>query len=109
MNLGQRSVVFDTETTGLDPLSGDRVIEIACLELHRDLPTGRSFHALIDPERDVPEDSTRVHGMTRADLVGKPRFGEIADDLLDFLADSPLIAHNAPFDFGFLNAELTRL
>jgi len=109
MDLQQRSVVFDTETTGLDPLAGDRVIEVACLELHRDLPTGKSFHALIDPERDVPEDSTRVHGMTRADLLGKPRFAEIVQDLLAFLADSPLIAHNAPFDFGFLNAELDRL
>lgn len=109
MSSGQRSVVFDTETTGLDALSGDRIIEIACVELHRDLPTGKTFHAVIDPERDVPEDATRVHGMTRADLIGKPRFAEIIDDLLAFLADSPLIAHNAPFDFGFLNAELDRL
>lgn len=109
MKLQQRAVVFDTETTGLDPLAGDRVIEVACLELNRDLPTGRSFHALIDPERDVPEDATRVHGMTRADLIGKPRFAEMADELLAFLEDSPLIAHNAPFDFGFLNAEFDRL
>jgi len=109
MRVQQRAVVFDTETTGLDPLAGDRVIEIACVELHRDLPTGNTFHALIDPERDVPEDSTRVHGMTRADLAGKPRFAEIVDDLLAFLGDSPLIAHNAPFDFGFLNAEFERL
>jgi DNA polymerase III subunit epsilon len=109
MSLGQRSVVFDTETTGLDPLGGDRVIEVACIELHRDLPTGRTFHAVIDPERDVPDDSTRVHGMTRADLVGKPRFAEIAEELLAFLEDSPLIAHNAPFDFGFLNAEFSRM
>src|SRR5436309_5275094 len=85
MSVQQRAVVFDTETTGLDPLSGDRVIEVACLELHRDLPTGRTFHALIDPERDVPEDSTRVHGMTRADLAGKPRFAEVAEPLLAFL------------------------
>ena len=103
-----RSVLFDTETTGLDPLSGDRVIEIACLELLRDLPTGRSFHALIDPERDVPEDSTRIHGLTRADLAGKPRFAEVAAGLLEFLGDSPLVAHNAAFDFGFLDAELSR-
>ena len=109
MGVGQRSVVFDTETTGLDPLSGDRVIEVACLELYRDVPTGRSFHALIDPERDVPEDATRVHGMTRADLLGKPRFAEIVDDLLAFLGADQLIAHNAPFDFGFLNAEFSRL
>ena len=109
MRVGQRSVVFDTETTGLDPVGGDRVIEVACIELYRDLPTGVTFHALIDPERDVPEDATRVHGLTRADLVGKPRFAEVADALLAFLGDSPLIAHNAAFDFGFLNAEFARL
>jgi DNA polymerase-3 subunit epsilon len=73
-----------------------------------DLPTGRHFHRLIDPERDVPEDATRIHGFTRADLVDKPRFAEIADELLAFLGDGMLIAHNAPFDFGFLNAEFAR-
>ena len=104
-----RSVLFDTETTGLDPMSGDRVIEIACLELVRDLPTGRRLHLLIDPERDVPEDATRVHGMTRADLRGKPRFAEVAAEILAFMGDAPLVAHNAPFDFGFLDAELGRL
>ncbi|GAC1348225.1 MAG: DNA polymerase III subunit epsilon [Acetobacteraceae bacterium] len=109
MRSGQRSVVFDTETTGLDPLTGDRVIEVACLELHRDLPTGVTFHALIDPERDIPDDATRVHGLTRADLHGKPRFAEVATSLLEFLGDDPLIAHNAPFDFGFLNAEFMRI
>ncbi len=105
----QRSVVFDTETTGLDPLTGHRVIEVACIELIRDLPSGRTYHALIDPERDVPEDSTRIHGITRAHLAGKPRFAEIADALLAFLGDAPLIAHNAPFDFGFIDAELMRI
>jgi len=104
-----RSVLFDTETTGLDPLTGDRVIEVACLELWRDLPTGVSFHRFMDPERDIPEEATRVHGMTRADLRGKPRFAQVADELLAFLGDDPLIAHNAPFDFGFLDAELARL
>ena len=104
-----RAVLFDTETTGLEPLTGDRVIEVACLELWRDLPTGESFHCFIDPERDIPEEATRVHGMTRADLRGKPRFAAVADGLLAFLQDSPLIAHNAPFDFGFLDAELARL
>ncbi len=104
-----RSVLFDTETTGLDPLTGDRVIEVACLELWRDLPTGVSFHRFMDPERDIPEEATRVHGMTRADLRGKPRFAAVADELLAFLGDDPLIAHNAPFDFGFLDAELARL
>ena len=104
-----RSVLFDTETTGLDPLTGDRVIEVACLELLRDLPTGRTFHRFIDPERDIDPDASRVHGLTRADLRGKPRFSEIADELLEFLGTSPLVAHNAPFDFGFLDAEFARL
>ncbi len=103
-----RSVLFDTETTGLDPLQGDRVIEVACLELERDLPTGRHFHALIDPARDIPDDATRIHGITTAQLRDKPRFPEIMDDLLAFLGDDPLIAHNAPFDFAFLNAEFAR-
>jgi len=104
-----RSVLFDTETTGLEPLAGDRVIEVACLELWRDLPTGETFHAFMDPERDIPEEATRVHGMTRADLRGKPRFAQVAEGLLAFLQDSPLIAHNAPFDFGFLDAEFARI
>jgi DNA polymerase-3 subunit epsilon len=104
-----RSVLFDTETTGLDPAQGDRVIEVAVLELINDLPTGRHFHRLIDPERDVPEDATRVHGFTRADLTGKPLFAEIADELIGFIGDGMLVAHNAPFDFGFLNAEFFRL
>ena len=104
-----RAVLFDTETTGLEPLAGDRVIEVACLELWRDLPTGETFHAFMDPERDIPEEATRVHGMTRADLRGKPRFADVADRLLAFLQDSPLIAHNAPFDFGFLDAEFARI
>ena len=108
MSQADRSVLFDTETTGLDPLTGDRVIEVACLELVRELPTGVVFHRLIDPLRDIPPEASRVHGMTRADLVGKPRFEEIAEDLLAFLGDSPLIAHNAPFDFGFLDAEFAR-
>jgi DNA polymerase-3 subunit epsilon len=104
-----RSVLFDTETTGIDPLTGDRVIEIAALELLRDLPTGKSFHRVIDPERDVPEEATRVHGFTRGDLIGKPRFADIVDDMLAFFGDDPLVAHNAAFDFGFINAELARL
>lgn len=109
MSVTQRSIVIDTETTGLDPVGGHRVIEIACVELIRDLPSGATFHAVIDPERDVPEDATRVHGFTRAHLHGKPRFAEVVDQLLAFIGDAPLVAHNAPFDFGFLNAELVRL
>ncbi len=105
----ERSVLFDTETTGLDPASGDRILEFAAIELVRDLPTSRVFHRLIDPERDVPEEATRVHGYARSHLMGKPRFAEIIDDLLAFLGDAPLIAHNAVFDFAFVNAELARL
>jgi DNA polymerase III subunit epsilon len=104
-----RSVLFDTETTGLDPTTGDRVIEVAALELMNDLPTGRSFHALIHPERDIPEDATRIHGFRLADLEGKPKFADIANDLIAFLGDAQLVAHNAPFDFGFLNLEFSLL
>ncbi len=104
-----RSILFDTETTGTDPHTGHRIIEIAALELIRDLPTGKFFHAVIDPERDIDEDASRVHGFTRGDLLGKPRFADIVDDFLAFIADDPLVAHNAPFDFGFVNAELARL
>lgn len=104
----KRSILFDTETTGLDPATGDRVIEIAALELIGDLPTGNAFHVLVDPERDIPEEATRVHGFTLADLEGKPKFADVANDFLAFIGDDELIAHNARFDFGFLNAELKR-
>ena len=104
-----RAILFDTETTGLEPELGHRVIEVAALELVNDLPTGRHFHTLIDPERDVTEDAIRIHGFTPADLNGKPRFAEIVDDLLAFFGDAKLIAHNAPFDFAFLDAEFGRL
>jgi DNA polymerase-3 subunit epsilon len=104
-----RAVLFDTETTGLEPHLGHRVIEIAALELENDLPTGIQFHRLIHPDRDIPDDATRIHGFTLAHLTDKPRFVQIVDDLLAFIGDAKLIAHNAPFDFGFLNAELTRL
>jgi DNA polymerase-3 subunit epsilon len=103
-----RSVLFDTETTGLDPLNGDRVIEVAALELINDLPTGKHFHALIDPQRDIPAEATRVHGMTSADLVGKPLFADVAPGLAEFFGDSKLIAHNAAFDFSFLDMEFGR-
>jgi DNA polymerase-3 subunit epsilon len=84
------------------------VIEIAALELVRDLPTGRHFHAFLDPERDIDEDATRIHGLSRAELRGKPRFAEIAAELIAFLGDGPLLAHNAAFDFAFLDAEFLR-
>ena len=104
-----RSVLFDTETTGLDPLAGDRVIEIAAIELLNDLPTENQFHVLLDPERDIPMESTRIHGITNAHVEGKPKFAAIADAMLEFFADSPLVAHNAAFDFGFIDAELSRI
>ncbi|MDE8345177.1 MAG: DNA polymerase III subunit epsilon [Acidocella sp.] len=104
-----RAVLFDTETTGFDPLTGDRVIEIAALELINDLPTGETFHVLLDPERDIPGASTKVHGITNADVEGKPKFAAVADAMLAFFGDAKLIAHNAPFDFGFIDAELARI
>jgi DNA polymerase-3 subunit epsilon len=104
-----RSVLFDTETTGLDPLTGDRVIEIAAIELVNDLPTGAKYHVLLDPERDIPMESTRVHGITNFHVEGKPKFADIADEMLKFFGDAPLVAHNAPFDFGFIDAELARI
>ena len=103
-----RAVLFDTETTGLDPATGDRVIEVAALELINDLPTGQYFHAVIDPERGIPEEASRVHGMRAADVAGKPKFAEIAEAMLAIFGEARLIAHNAPFDFRFVNAELAR-
>lgn len=104
----RREIVLDTETTGLDPRSGHRIIEIACIEVEDFVPTGRHFHCYIDPERDIDVDAERVHGISRAFLIGKPRFAdlEIVDKFLEFVGDSPLIAHNAPFDRGFINHEL---
>ena len=103
-----RQIVLDTETTGLDPASGDRVIEVAAIELFNFIPTGGTFHKVIDPERDVPEEATRVHGFTAEMLRGKPLFADIADELVAFLGEDEIIAHNAPFDFGFLDAEFVR-
>ena len=103
-----REIVFDTETTGLNPAGGDRIVEIGCVEVYNRVETGRSFHAYFNPDRDMPFDAQEVHGLTNLFLSDKPRFPELADDLLDFLEDSPLVAHNASFDFGFLNFELER-
>lgn len=103
-----RSVLFDTETTGLDPLTGDRVVEVAAIELINDLPTRNHFHRLIHPQRDIPDEVVRIHGITNEKVRDAPRFEEIVENLLEFFGDSPLIAHNAPFDFGFLNAEFAR-
>ena len=104
-----RKVLFDTETTGLDPKQGDRVLEFAAIELINDLPTDRNIRFLINPERDVPADSSRIHGFTNADVEGQPNFAAVVDDILGFIGNDPLVAHNAPFDFGFLDAEFTRL
>jgi len=104
-----RSVLFDTETTGFEPLTGDRVVEIAAIELVNDLPTGAQFYALLDPERDIPSETTRIHGITNAHVEGKPKFSAVADEMLKFFGDSPLVAHNAPFDFAFIDHELSRI
>ena len=104
-----RSVLFDTETTGLEPHLGHRIIEVAALELVNDLPTGRYYRTLIDPGRDIPDDAIRVHGITTADTAGCPRFQDITQLLLEFFGDGNLIAHNAMFDFAFLNAEFALL
>jgi len=103
-----REIVFDTETTGLSPAGGDRIVEIGCVEIFNRVETGRHFHAYFNPERPMPADAEAVHGLTAIFLSDKPCFVERADDLLEFLEDSPLVAHNASFDFGFLNFELER-
>lgn len=101
-----REIVFDTETTGLDPRTGDRIVEIGCVELINLVPTGKTFHAYFNPERDMPAGAEQVHGLSAAFLSDKPLFRDSAADLLAFIGDAPLIAHNAGFDFSFLNAEL---
>jgi DNA polymerase III subunit epsilon len=103
-----REIVLDTETTGFDPLRGDRLVELAALEIESFVPTGRSFHVYVDPCRDMPADAERVHGLSSAFLRGKPRFEapEVVGAFLDFVGDAPIIAHNAAFDRSFLNWEL---
>lgn len=104
-----REIALDTETTGLDPAQGHRIIEICCLELENHLPTEKVFHTLINPERDIPEEATRVHGITSEKLADAPVFAGVADDFLDFIGGAPLVIHNAEFDLKFLNAELERV
>jgi DNA polymerase-3 subunit epsilon len=104
----KREIVLDTETTGLDP-ARDRVVEIGCVELVNHIPTGRHFHVYLNPERDMDEDAFRVHGLSDTFLKSQPKFIEKADEFLAFIGDAPLIAHNAGFDMGFLNAELERI
>lgn len=101
-----REIVFDTETTGLDPTGGDRIVEIGCIEMINRAETGRTFHAYFNPERPMPAGAEAVHGLSDIFLSDKPRFAERVQELLDFIGDSPLVAHNAGFDFGFLNNEL---
>ena len=103
-----REIVFDTETTGLSFSNGDRLVEIGCVELVNRVPTGRQFHAYINPERAMPAEAQAVHGLSDIFLSDKPLFTLVVEELLDFVEDSPLVAHNAVFDFGFLNGELGR-
>ena len=105
---GMREIVLDTETTGLDALNGDRLVEIGCVELLNRFPTGRTFHQYINPERDMPAEAFAVHGLSAEFLRGHPLFAEIAGEFCEFIADAPLVIHNASFDAGFLNAELGR-
>ena len=104
-----REIIFDTETTGLDPKTGDRMVEIGCVEMVGRIETGNSYHAYYNPQRDMPAAAEAVHGLSSDFLSGKPLFADTADELIEFLGDAPLVAHNAGFDFGFLNAELERI
>jgi DNA polymerase-3 subunit epsilon len=104
-----KRIVLDTETTGLEPGEGHRIIELACLELSGRRPTGRHFHRFLNPERLVDIAATQVHGLTAEDLLDKPRFADVADEFLEFIEGGELLIHNAPFDVAFLNAELERI
>jgi len=103
-----REIVFDTETTGLSPLAGDRIVEIGCIELFNRVETGHTFHAYFNPERSMPSGAEEVHGLSDRFLADKPLFSDRVEELIAFLGDCPLVAHNASFDFGFLNHELSR-
>jgi DNA polymerase III subunit epsilon len=104
-----REIVLDTETTGLDPLTGDRVVEIGCIELFNRIPTGQTFHRYVNPERDVPASAFEVHGLSADFLKDKPPFAEVVEDFLTFVGDAALVIHNAAFDAAFLNSELERV
>lgn len=104
-----REIIFDTETTGLNPLGGDRIVEIGCVELINTIPTGETYHVYLNPERDMPEAAFRVHGLSREFLSDKPLFADIAEEFSTFIGDAKLVAHNASFDMGFINAEFTRV
>ena len=102
-----REIVLDTETTGLSPVGGDRMVEIGCVELFNRVETGRTFHAYFNPCRPMPSEAEAVHGLNDVFLSDKPLFGDLCEELLAFVGDAPIVAHNAPFDFGFLNHELS--
>jgi DNA polymerase-3 subunit epsilon len=104
-----REIILDTETTGLDPRQGHRIIEIGCLELVNQIPTGRNFHQYLNPGREIEAEATAVHGLSLDKLRDKPAFAEIAGEFLDFIGDARLVIHNADFDVGFINAELALL
>jgi DNA polymerase-3 subunit epsilon len=109
MQQGLREIVLDTETTGMDPAQGDRLVEIGCVELVNHIPTGRHLHLYLNPERDVPAEAVAVHGLTYDFLKGHPTFAEVVDRFIDFIAEDVLVIHNAEFDIKFLNAELRTL
>ena len=104
-----REIVLDTETTGLDPLRGDRLVEVGCVEIFNRMPTGQTFHRYINPERDMPQEAFAVHGLSSEFLADKPLFTHIVDEFLEFVGDAPLVIHNASFDIGFINMELERV
>ena len=104
-----REIVLDTETTGIDPKDGHRIIEIGALEMDNHMPTGKQLHLYINPERDIDAGAVAIHGLTSEFLADKPVFADIVDEFLNFVGDSPMVIHNAPFDMGFVNAELARL
>lgn len=101
-----REIVLDTETTGMDPAQGDRLVEIGCVELENHLPTGNTYHIYLNPEREIPAEATAVHGITNDFVKDKPTFGEVVGEFMDFIGDAQLVIHNAEFDMKFLNAEL---
>ncbi len=104
-----REIVLDTETTGMDPFAGDRIVEIGCIELENHIPTGNHYHVYINPERDVPAEVVAVHGLTEEFLRNKPTFAELYSDFLDFIGEAKLVIHNAEFDMKFINHHLTEM
>lgn len=104
-----REIVLDTETTGLDPINGDRLVEIGCVEVFNHIATGNTYHQYVNPQRDMPAGAFAVHGLSEEFLSGHPVFKDVVDDFLAFIGDDPLVIHNASFDMGFINAELRRL